>query len=50
MTTRRVKSVLYLDHSQVRALKELSAKTRIPVSVFIREAVQDLLTKYKKKS
>jgi hypothetical protein len=44
----RVKQIaLYVTHEQHAALRKLSARTRVPQSAFLREAVDDLLAKYK---
>jgi hypothetical protein len=45
-TTRAIES-LYLDQDKLDLLKQLSADTRIPRAVLLREAVDDLLIKYK---
>ena len=37
-----------LDIEQYEKLKRLSANTRVPMSVYLREAVDDLLKKYRK--
>jgi predicted DNA-binding protein len=47
MKGNRVLTSLYLDPPAHQALKELSEKTRVPVAVYLREAIDDLLTKYK---
>lgn len=47
MKGKRVLTSLYLDPPGHAALKALSERTRIPVAVYLREAVDDLLTKYK---
>jgi hypothetical protein len=46
--TKRLQHPAYLDHAKVKLLNELSAETRIPKSVLMREAVDDLLKKYGK--
>jgi predicted DNA-binding protein len=46
MKGRRVLTSLYLDPPVHMALKALSAKTRVPVAVYLREAIDDVLTKY----
>lgn len=38
---------LYLDHEKAALLDQLSAQTRIAKQVLLREAVDDLLVKYK---
>lgn len=45
----RIESAIYLDPPAHHALKKLSEDTRVPVSVYQREAVSDLLAKYKVK-
>ena len=45
-TTRAIES-LYLDPEKLELLKRLAAETRIPRSVLLREAVDDLLVKHK---
>jgi len=39
---------LYLELDRAALLDELAAETRIPKAVLLREAVDDLLIKYKK--
>lgn len=46
MRGKRVLTSLYLDPPVHEALKRLSGDTRVPVAVYLREAIQDLLTKY----
>jgi hypothetical protein len=45
-TKRRVE-VAYLDPEKLELLKQLSANTRIARTVLVREAIDDLLIKYK---
>jgi predicted DNA-binding protein len=47
--TKRVKQLqsLYLEPAKSALLDQLSDETRIPKAVLLREAVDDLLTKYK---
>ena len=47
--TKRVKQLqsLYLEPAKSTLLDHLSDETRIPKAVLLREAVDDLLTKYK---
>jgi predicted DNA-binding protein len=45
----RVLTSIYLDPPVYEALKQLSATTRVPQSVYLREALDDLLAKYKVK-
>ncbi len=44
--TKRKVEVAYLDADKLELLKQLAAQTRIPRSVLLREAVDDLLKKY----
>ena len=46
---KRIVSSVYLDRPAYEALNELSAKTRVPVAAYLREAVDDLLAKHKVK-
>ncbi len=46
MKGKRILTSLYLDPPVHDALKRLSGTTRVPVAVYLREAIQDLLTKY----
>lgn len=39
---------MYLTPTQKRALDKLTEQTRIPRAVLVREAIDDLLKKYKK--
>jgi hypothetical protein len=45
-TVRKVE-VAYLDAPKLQLLKQLAAQTRIARSVLMREAVDDLLVKYR---
>jgi predicted DNA-binding protein len=48
--TKRIKQLqsLYLEPAKSSLLDQLSDETRIPKAVLLREAVDDLLVKYKK--
>jgi len=46
---KRIMSSLYLDPPAHEALKRLAAETRVPRSVLLREAVDDLLTKHSRR-
>lgn len=48
MVTKRTGQLLHLDQDKVDLLNELAAETRIAKSVLMREAIDDLLVKYKK--
>ncbi|MGA8708767.1 MAG: ribbon-helix-helix domain-containing protein [Steroidobacteraceae bacterium] len=45
--TKRSVEVAYLDQEKLDLLKRLAAQTRIARSVLVREAIDDLLIKYK---
>jgi len=45
---RRVMMPVYLD-AQRTALKRLSDRTRVPMQIYLREGLDDLLKKYAKK-
>lgn len=47
MKGKRVLTSLYLDPPTHADLKQLSATTRVPIAVYLREAISDLLTKYR---
>ena len=46
MKGKRVLTSLYLDPPVHVALKKLSEATRVPIAVYLREAISDLLVKY----
>lgn len=48
-TTYRASTIVYLDPPKMKALNQLSKDTRIPKAALLREAVDDLLRKYKVK-
>ena len=45
--TTRYQQILYLDHDKAALLKKLHSDTRVATQVLLREAVDDLLVKYK---
>lgn len=47
MKGKRVLTSLYLDPPMHVALKQLSETTRVPVAVYLREAVADLLLRHR---
>lgn len=49
MKGNRILTSIYLDPPVYQALRELSDTTRVPQSVYLREALDDLLAKYKVK-
>jgi len=46
--TKKKQTLALLEPEQHKQLKRLSEKTRVPMSAYMREAVDDLLKKYKK--
>ena len=46
MKGNRVLTSIYLDPPAYEALKNLSKETRVPQAVYLREALDDLLSKY----
>jgi Ribbon-helix-helix domain len=50
MATKRLKNLqsLYLENDRAALLDELAADARLPKAILLREAVDDLLVKYKK--
>lgn len=47
-STTKLGILVKLDEAQLQKLTELAQETRVPRSVYIREAIDDLLVKYKK--
>lgn len=47
MSRKKIGATVYLAKEQVDDLKLLNEKTRIPVSVFVREGIDLVLEKYK---
>jgi len=48
MRAKAIQTPMYLAPEQKKALDRLSEVTRVPRAVLVREAVDDLLTKYRK--
>lgn len=48
MATKNIPTMIYLTPGQKKAMGQLSKGTRVPASVYYREAVDDLLMKYKR--
>ncbi len=46
MTQKKVARTIYINDGQMEALKRLSEKTKVPQSVYVREALDMLLEKY----
>jgi len=44
----KVKLFVMIEEAQDRALRLLHEKTRVPMAVYIREAVDDLIEKYRR--
>ncbi len=45
---KRERFTTFLDKKQIDRLKNLSATTRVPMAIYVREAIDDLLVKYEK--
>ncbi len=43
---KKVARTIYIEDEQMEALKKLSEKTKVPQSVYVREALDMLLEKY----
>jgi predicted transcriptional regulator len=48
VVTKRTAQLLHLDPDMVKLLNELAAESRVPKSVLMREAIDDLLVKHGK--
>ncbi|HUL38024.1 MAG TPA: ribbon-helix-helix domain-containing protein [Thermodesulfobacteriota bacterium] len=46
MTQKKIARTIYIKDEQLEALKRLSEKTKVPQSVYVREALDMLLEKY----
>ena len=46
LAQKKVARTIYIKDEQVEALKRLSEKTKVPQSVYVREALDMLLEKY----
>jgi len=46
MPQKKVARTIYIKDEQLEALKRLSEKTKVPQSVYVREALDMLLEKY----
>jgi predicted DNA-binding protein len=49
MAQKRKMTSVYLDAAALQALQELSKDSRVPIAVYLREAVDMVLAKYKVK-
>ena len=45
---KRERFTTFLNKRQIDGLKNLSATTRVPMAIYVREAIDDLLAKYEK--
>jgi predicted transcriptional regulator len=48
MVTKRTAQLMHLDPDRVKLLKALAVERRLPKSMLMREAIEDLLIKYGK--
>jgi predicted DNA-binding protein len=46
LAQKKVARTIYINDEQMEALKRLSEKTKVPQSVYVREALDMLLEKY----
>ena len=46
MSQKKVARTMYIKDEQMEALKKLSERTKVPQSVYVREALDMLLEKY----
>lgn len=46
LSQKKVARTIYINDEQMEALKRLSEKTKVPQSVYVREALDMLLEKY----
>jgi hypothetical protein len=49
MADKRIMTSVYLDAAALKALQALSEESRVPIAVYLREAVDMVLAKYKVK-
>ncbi len=47
MGRKKISTTIYITEEQDRRLKELSRRTKVPVSVYIREGIDLVLDRYK---
>jgi predicted DNA-binding protein len=48
MARKKISTTIYITEEQDRQLKELSKRTKVPVSVYIREGIDLILERYEK--
>ena len=46
MGRKKISTTIYITEEQDEGLKELSRRTKVPVSVYIREGIDAVLNKY----
>lgn len=46
MARKKISTTIYITEEQDRQLKELSQRTKVPVSVYIREGIDLVLKRY----
>lgn len=47
MNRKKISTTIYITEEQDKGLKELSKRTKVPVSVYIREGIDAILNHYK---
>jgi len=47
MARKKISTTIYITEEQDRSLKELSRRTKVPVSVYIREGIDLALERYR---
>ncbi len=47
MARKKISTTVYITEEQDRQLKELSGRTKVPVSVYMREGIDLVLDRYK---
>ena len=47
MARKKISTTIYITEDQERKLKELSRRTKVPVSVYIREGIDLVLERYR---
>jgi hypothetical protein len=50
MASRKVKTNIYIEQSTLKALKEISARTMIPMASLIRKGIDQVIREYSKKN
>jgi predicted DNA-binding protein len=47
MARKKISTTIYITEEQDQLLKELSQRTKVPVSVYIREGIDSVLARYR---